>query len=725
MAHDDHAYAADRADVDRAESEETTGPHQESDIVATALKQYERARQREQSNIDEAYEDLKFRKGDQWPEQQKAEREAEGRPCLTINRLPSFIRQVTGDMRQMRPTIRAVPVDGRGDLRTAEVISGMIRYIENRSTARHIYTKAGDSQVAAGIAHWEVTTEYANDSTFDQEIRIVGIADGISVLWDPDSILPTREDATFCFVPVDITRERFKERWPEAKAEDFGDAALRSAGWFGDDFVRVAAYWVKKPQTRLLALLPDGTIDDLTGREAAEIEQLKAGGVRIEERESSKICRYLITCAEVLETSEWPGRFIPVVPVVGEEVQIGREVYRHGVIRYARDPQRIYNYFRSAQTEVIALQPKAPFIATKDQVKNHLDQWQSANLKNWPVLYYDPDPKAAGTKPERMAPPISSQGITEGTLQAAEDMKAVIGIYDASLGARSNETSGKAILARQREGDVGTFVYIDNFSLAIQRTGQIVVDLIPHIYDTERMIRIVGEDGKVDLVEINKPVLVDGVERIAHDVTVGAYDVTIETGPSFTTRREEARDGMTEFIRAVPASAALIGDLYAKAQDWPNAQEIGERLEALLPPPLQALLAKQRGAANGQPSGPQPPDPAQMMQMQAQAQAMQVEQAKTAAELEKLQLENQGKALDLRRKELELALTERKTLGSEGPAVGPQLIGDAVATAMQPIAQRLDELAAIVLGPPPGRSAGRPPTMPEMRGPPPGPPREN
>ena len=617
------------------------------DIVTTALERYKRAREREQSNIDEAYEDLKFRKGDQWPEKGKVERESEGRPCLTINRLPQFIRQVTGDMRQMRPSIKAVPVDSRGDPKTAEVIEGMIRYVENRSAARHIYTKAADSQVAAGIGHWEVTTEYANDSTFNQEIRIVGIADGISVLWDPDSILPTREDAKFCFVPVDVTRARFKERWPDAKAEDFGDAALRSAGWFGDDFVRVAAYWVKQPLTRLLALLPDGTIDDLTDRDEAEIELLRAGGMRIEERESFKVCRYLITCTEVLETNAWPGRFIPVVPVVGEEVQIGREVYRHGVVRYARDPQRIYNYFRSAQTEVIALQPKAPFIATHDQVRNHLDQWQTANMKNWPVLFYDIDSRAPAAKPERMAPPISSQGITEGTLQAAEDMKAAIGIYDASLGARSNETSGKAILARQREGDVGTFVYIDNFSLAIQRTGAIIVDLIPHIYDTERMIRIVGEDGKVGLVEINKPVLVNGVEQIAHDVTVGAYDVTIETGPSFTTRRAEARDGMTEFIRAVPAAAALIGDLYAKAQDWPNAQEIGERLEALLPPALQALLAKQRGAANGQPPGPMPPDPAQMMQAQARA-------------------------------------------GS------PQPIVEAVAIAMQPLAARIDQLAAIL-----------------------------
>lgn len=644
--------APDKADED--EDKRKKDDEDYADIVKTALEQYERALERDRVNQDEAYEDLRFRKGEQWPEKDKAERESGGHVCLTINRLPQFIRQVTGDMRQMRPSIKAVPVDSRGDPKTADVISGIIRYIENRSAARHIYTKAADTQVCAGIGHWEVTTEYASSTTFNQEIRIVGVADSVSVLWDPDAILPTREDAMFCFVPVDVTRAKFKERWPDSNAEDFGDTKFTSSGWVGDDFVRVAAYWVKKPIKRTLALLPDGSIDDLTNDDDPnKLELLKAHGARIEERDSFEVCRYLITCSQVLEKTDWPGLHIPVVPAIGEEVTIGRECYRHGVVRFARDPQRIYNYFRSAQTEVIALQPKAPFIATQDQVKNHIDQWNSANSKNWPVLLYDVDPKSPGTVPSRVAPPVSSQGITEGTLQAADDMKAVIGIYDASLGARSNETSGVAIRARQREGDVGTFVYIDNFALAIQRTGQIIVDLIPHVYDTERMVRIVGEDGKEELLEVNKPVILNGMQKTLHDVTVGAYDVTLQQGPSYSTKREEARESMTEFIRAYPPAAGLIGDLYAKAQDWPQADEIGQRLESTLPPQIQHQIAVKKAQDEGQPPPPPPeapPNP-EMMKVEADMQAkqadMQIEQMKAQADLQGRQMDAQMKQAEL------------------------------------------------------------------------------
>jgi hypothetical protein len=330
------------------------------------------------------------------------------------------------------------------------------------------------------------------------------------------------------------------------------------------------------------------------------------------------------------------------------------------------------------------------------------------------------DPKSPGTRPDRIIPPVSSQGITEGSLQAADDMKAVIGIYDASLGAKSNETSGVAIRARQREGDVGTFVYIDNFSLAIQRTGLIIVDLIPHIYDTERMVRIVGNDGREELLEINKPVIIDGIERVIHDVTVGAYDVVLEQGPSYSTKRAEAREGMTEFIRAVPAAAALVGDLYAKAQDWPNAEEIGERLEALLPPQVQAALARKRAEAGGQPPILPQGDPTGM---QAQGTQVQVEQAKVVGELEKLRLENEGRRLDNKRKELELAIAQQRAMsvppdnanalesmklgepaGCQPPIsslweINVQLIGEAVAAATAPIAARIDKLAAIFLRP--------------------------
>jgi hypothetical protein len=621
-------------------------------VIEQARERYDRGWQRERRNQAEAYYDLKFRRGhkeDQWdPEALKVRKD---RPALTINEIPAFIRQVTGDQRQSRPAIRVIPVDNGADVETAKVLTDLCRYVENRSYAKHVYTTAGDSQVACGIGHWQVGTEYANSSTFNQEIRISGIEDGVAVIWDPDSVLPTREDAMWCFVPVDVSRSAFKERWPDKVPADFSFTGTMSESfsiWSGDDFIRVAQYWVKEPVQRTLALLADGSIDDLTDslgdagseQSAQALAWYEANGARIERRDSFKVYRYLITQSDVLERAEWPGMHIPIVPVIGEEVRIGREVYRHGIVRYARDPQRMLNYYASADAEVVALQPKAPYIATIKQVQNHMDLWGSANTDNFPVLIYDADPQAPG-KPERVAPPQGSAAIQAGRLQAYQDMKSVIGIYDAGLGARSNETSGVAIAARDRQSDTGTFVYHDNLALAVQRTGQIIVDLIPHIYDTQRVIRIMGEDGKLSAIEINKPVIEGGLEKVMNDLTVGSYDVVVEMGPNYATKRQEARDSMNEFIRAFPPAAGVIGDLVAKAQDWPNAQEIGERLEEILPPPIKAKLRQEKQATQ-QAAGQNPqPDPEQQAAAQQQAEAAQMRQAEIAAAMAKLQAEVQ------------------------------------------------------------------------------------
>ncbi|RZN21928.1 portal protein, partial [Bradyrhizobium sp. Leo121] len=286
-----------------------------------------------------------------------------------------------------------------------------------------------------------------------------------------------------------------------------------------------------------------------------------------------------------------------------------------------------------AETEVIALQPKAPWLGTKKQFQDHYDLWEVANTENLPFLEYTPDERAPGP-PQRVAPPVASQAIIEGKARNSEDMKAVIGIYDASLGAKSNETSGIAIARRDAQGDTGTYVYHDNFALAIERTAEIVNDLFPKIYDTQRTVQILGDDGKPDIVDINKPQIVNGVEQVLHDMTSGAYDVVMESGPNYATKRELAQDAMTEFIRAFPPAAPVMGDLYAKSMDWPNAEEIGERLEELLPPPIKAKLQadrQKREQASGQPPSPEQlkeeADKEQAQQLAQQAQALQMAEA--------------------------------------------------------------------------------------------------
>lgn len=679
-------------------------------VLDVAKKRWCRADEYDRPNREAAYEDLDFLEtpGAQWPERERQLREAEGRPCLEFNRLPTTIAQITGDIRQMRPAIKVVPVDSRGDPETADVIAGMVRYVENRSDAASAYFSAADQQVGAGIGHWKVITEYGSDSTFEQEIRIVGIPDGVGVRWDPDAVLPTREDAKFCFVPVDMSRDVYEETYPDHPAAEIGDTDLTRSGmteWAGADMVRIAEYYTKTPVEKTLALMPDGEILDLTDEsddDHAEkldlIAQAKATGaqVRIEKRPGHRVERYVISANAVLDgPTEIPGRFIPVVPVVGVEMTIGKRRARRGVIRFAKGAQQAYNYTRSTHTEVVALQPKAPFLGTEKMFKGYEEIWDTANTVNHPFLPYNVDSNSPTARPERSTPPVPSSGLAELSREAAEDLKAVTGVYDASLGARSNETSGKAIMARQREGDVGSFVYIVNFSRSIRHTGAIVVDMIPHVYDTARTLRIVGEDGKVDLVQINQVggLADDGqpLDKIRNDVTVGAYDVAMEMGPSYTTRREAALDGMVTLIQAAPQLAPVVLDLFAKAQDWPMADKIAKRIRTMLPPQIQAQEAEESGEP---PPPPMPPSPQEQAAMAQQERQQQIEAGRQQLDMEKLGVEREKLRADVLKIQAEIEKAHIEAQARIMEASRPQVPGmDGVAPAADP---RLDVIGAAV-----------------------------
>ena len=652
------------------EAKAKTGEHK--DILAQARKDYDAAYEREKDNIKLAYEDLEFLSGEQWPEKQKKEREDDGRPVLTINQLPQFVHQITGDIRQMKPAIKVVPVDSAADEKVADLRGGLIRYVENRSDASAIYFRAADSQVACGIGHWSVTTEYGDNSTFNQEIRISPIEDGVSVLWDPDAVLPTREDGRFCHVPVDISRSAFEAKYPDVTPSEFDDTKWEhNRSWCTDDYVRVSAYWVKKPVKRNLALAIDGSIADVTDADESVLAYHRGKGARIEARDSFKVCRYLITASAVLEGPvEWPGRYIPIVPVVGEETRIGRKLIRNGIVRHAKDPARMSNYFHSAHTETVALQPKAPFTGTEVNFAKYQGMWEDANKKNQPYLVFEPDTRNGGQAPQRIQPPVSSQGVLDGLAMAKDDLRAVVGIHDAGLGVRQSGESGRAIMALKKESDVGSYLYIDNFARAVRHTGNIVNDLIPHIYDTERTIRIMGEDGKIDVLEINKSKGLDpktGETAFERDITVGSYDVVATVGPSYTTRREEAKEGMIAFVQAAPETGALILDKIAKAQDWPMADDIAKRLRATLPPKIlkmeemekqgaspediEAFLSQQQEA---------PPDP-KLVQIQATAELKQQELvAKHEQSMAQLQVEMQKMAADAQQRQDEMLASIQK-----------------------------------------------------------------
>lgn len=626
-----------------AKTERADDSDENAEIVRDALKVYDDWMDRERQNIDDAYDDLEFRAGNQWPETIEKERIDEGRPCHTINQMPQYIRQVTGDMRQMRPAIKVIPVDDAGDEEKAEARAGVIRYVENRSDAPGVYFIGADSQVACGIGAWRVTREYASATTFNMEIRIAPIEDPLGVMFDLDAVLPTREDAIKCLVPVDISRDKFKKDFPEASpvelVPDTASTSPYTGDWCTAETIRVGEYWYKKPSKKVLALAEDGSVEDVTDDPARAVE-LKALGLRVEKRDSYEVYRCLVTAKEVIDgPTKWPGSYIPIVVAVGEEIRIGKRIVRHGLIRFAKDPQRALNYNASAETEAVALQPKAPFTGTEKNFEQYQDIWENANRKNYAYLPYTPDPANGNIAPQRVQPAVSSQGFSDGITRAERHIQTVIGIYNSNLGARSNETSGVAVNARDRQADTGTFVYISNWARAIGYTGRIVDDLIPHTYDTARTLRILGEDGKIEKHEINQVggMQPDGVTpRLVNDVTTGSYDVVIQMGPSYATKREEAKDGMQAFMQN-PAIAPLIGDLYAKSQEWPLADEIGERFEVLLPPQIRAMKAEKEGKPLPQDlQAQQQPTPEQMQaqqQAQVEAQRLQMDGAKTQSQI--------------------------------------------------------------------------------------------
>lgn len=562
-----------------------------ADLHKEGLEALEIAEEADHDNRKAASDDLSFLAGWQWPDSVRQERQAAGRPMLTLNRLPHFVRAVTNEIRQATPTVKVVPVGEGASDEMAELYNGLIREIQYQSNARSVYACAAEHQVMCGMGHFRVATRYTDDASFDQEIVIEGIPNPLSVYWDPNSFRPDRSDAMWVFVTVLKSKAAFKAEFPDADdtSIDMSSESAGSSVWWGtDEHVRVAEWWRKVPVRRTLAQIADGSTIDVTDMARETISLL--GVTRTRDVLTHRVEQHLLSGTEMLgPPSPWPGKHLPIISVVGSEIPLEKGVYRHGLVRYAKDPQQLYNYWRTMAAETIALAPKAPWLATPDMIGPYKGQWDQANRSTLPYLLYRPDPTAPGARPERvMPPPVPSALVQEGAL-AAEDLKATTGLFDASLGARSNETSGVAIQARQREGDTATYHYGDNLEASLTHCGRVLVDLIPRVYDSDRVIRVRGQQDERASVRINQAVIAhDGEPLLVHDVSVGRYDVHVTVGPSYATKRIDAANSMLEFVKIMPQAAPVLGDLIAKAMEWPGSEDIADRLRRMIPPNLLA-----------------------------------------------------------------------------------------------------------------------------------------
>ncbi len=638
------------------------------EFLSTARKRFQLCTDAEFEIREEALKDLRFITGDQWDPKAKQIRDDDNRPCLTINRLPQFIHQVTNEERKQRPSLAVSPEGGPEALDTeqlrmmADIWQGLIRHVEVRSDAATAYDTAFEAMVGSSFGWYRVTTEYAGDDTFDQDLAIKRILDAFSVYSDPSAIEPDRSDMKWCFVTSRLSRDDFKREFPKSDMvvrnfySDFDGGP--GPQWLSDDDVQIAEYFVVDFEKRLLQQITapldaaDALVEIFGTEKVGKVDpaenqisfttfkdeydaELPPGATIENERDvqQPKVKWYKISGTDILEETDWAGKWIPLIPCFGHEVIVDGKKQLISLTRFIRDSQVLLNFFRSQQAEVIALTPKAPFIGPVGAFKTHRAKWQTANNQNYAYLEYDMVNLPNGTiapPPQRNTaePPIAA--LTHAAVDADNDLKAGTGIYPAALGQPSNETSGRAILARSAESDTSNYHFLDNFRRSMRHLGRMLMDLIPHIYDRkERIIRIIKPDNDTETVMINGPTTYKGRE-IFFDPNVGRYDVSVEVQPSYATKMEQTFEMLTELVKVNPQLMQVAGDLVMRASPLPGnlGNQIADRLKALLPP---AIL----DVANGnQPTDPRIPQATEMIQQLTQ-QIQQLQQVIKSKALER------------------------------------------------------------------------------------------
>jgi hypothetical protein len=596
---------------------------QDYDPIIEEAKQFLKfANDADTMNRQEALEDLQFASGgQQWPVDLQNSRNLESRPVLTINKLDGYCRQVTNQQRQQRPRIKVHATNTQEDAAEAKVVQGMIRHIEVNSNADNAYDNAYNYAVRMGWGYWRVDHRYVREDSFDQEIFIDPIDNPFTVYLDPNSIAVDGSDQERCLITTMMPKTTFRELYPDVDETSFlsrGTGDTQSE-WITKEDIRVAEYWYTVREPATLYQLSDGSTRFAEGKDFFDRIQ-RAGLFVVNERKSIKRTikwKKLIATA-VLEERDWPGYYIPVVPVYGRHVVIGDKRKKFGMVRHAKDAQRMYNFWVTSLTESVALAPKAKWLLAEGQDEGHELDWAAANIKSMATLRYkqtDIDGNPA-PPPQRLQPEPPPAGVMAAAQEINSDMATIIGIYDPSQQLPGN-MSGKALNGQQMQVDLTNFDLYDNLTKSIAYTGKIILDLIPKIYDTERIMRIIGDDGKPDLLTINERT---AVGKVKNDVTVGQYDVVMETGPGYNSKRQEAVDAMMPLLQGNEQLFNAAADLVFRNMDFPGADTIADRLAAMnpmaqidehsdIPPEMQIKLKAAQG---------------QVQQMQQQMQAMQL-----------------------------------------------------------------------------------------------------
>jgi len=576
---------------------------EESDekILQRARSRMKRCIESEAENRKKALEALKFKAGDQWPADIAAQRNMDKRPCITVNKIPTFIHQVTNDQRQNRPAINISPVGDKADVQAAKMYRGIIRAIERNCRADIAYDTAFESAVSAGWGYWRIVLEWESPDSFKQVPVIKRVRNPFSIYLDCDCQEPDGSDATYGFASEFVTKEEFQDTWPNANlmSYDQGGIGDRFKEWVGKDGIRIAEYYEIVWDKRTLLHLENGFVGFADEMWAETQDQIKSGKLMVRRKrevQHPRVMRYKLTAVDILEREEWLGEYIPIIRVVGNEHDIEGKLKLTGLVHDSIGPQQMYNYWRTMETELVALAPKAPYIIEEGQVEGYERQWKNAHTRSYPYLPYR-GVNIAGKQappPQRAQPVQIPEGVVNAAQAASMDMQATTGIrFDASMQERMNDESGRAIRELRRSGDLGSFHFVDNLMLGLHYTALQLLDLIPKLFDERDVYTIIREDDKEEQIFIDPDAAKSFDERQTSEgmmkvfnPQIAKYGVRVTMGPSYATKRIEAAESMISFAKAVPQTANLIADLIAKNMDWPGAEEIANRLAKAVPPAL-------------------------------------------------------------------------------------------------------------------------------------------
>jgi hypothetical protein len=596
----------------------TSSVSDDQSVIDRAIAYLRLCEEATSENRREALEDIRFRDGHQWPAEVQNSRQIEQRPCLTINKTDAYITSVENEQRQQRPRIKVDPTGGGATKKVSEVIQGLIRHIENNKGGGDLsYDTAFSLAATCGEGYLRVLPEYAREDAFEQELYLCPVENPFSVYFDPNSVWPDGSDGEECLITEMMGKHTFRRMYPGA--DDGANFNQHGTGdtyrtWINKEEIRIAEYYRMERVRHTLCQLSDGT----TYWSDEPPPELPPGVVKVNERTSyrKQLHWWKLTALEVLEHKELPGKFIPVVPVYGKTTFVDGKRHRKGLVRNAKDPARMYNFWRTAMTESVALAPKAKWLMAEGQDEGHEREWATANISAFPYLRYkqtDTDGQPVATPPQRLQPEPPPQGVMVAAQSIGEDLSAVLGIVDPAVRIGGNQ-SGKALNAERQQSNNSTFNYYDNLTRSMAQTGRILLDLIPHYYsEPGRVVRIMGDDGSAKVLTLNQVNPSPGqntpgpVEEVINDVTVGEYAVVMDTGPGYSTKRQEAVTAMLPLLGKNEQLMQVAGDLIFRNMDFPGADVIADRLAAANPlanidelaadiPPAVQMRMKQQAA---------------------------------------------------------------------------------------------------------------------------------